>query len=55
VSTKKTKTFARRCGGDHGPRDESRIIEISHAAAQAIGFHPGDEMKVKVEPILPSG
>lgn len=40
---------------DRGPRDESRIIEISRAAAQAIGFSPGDEMKVKVEPILPGG
>jgi rare lipoprotein A len=36
---------------DRGPRDESRIIEISRAAAQAIGFAPSDAMKVKVEPI----
>jgi peptidoglycan lytic transglycosylase len=36
---------------DRGPRDESRIIEISRAAAQAIGFAAGDVMKVKVEPI----
>ena len=38
---------------DRGPRDESRIIDLSRAAAQAIGFAPDDVMKVKVEPILP--
>jgi len=37
---------------DRGPRDESRIIELSRAAAQGLGFSsPYDEMKVKVEPI----
>ena len=39
---------------DRGPRDESKIIELSRAAAQAIGFTPDDVMKVKVEPILPA-
>lgn len=37
---------------DRGPRDESRIIELSRAAAQGLGFSsPYEEMKVKVEPI----
>ena len=37
---------------DRGPRDESRIIELSRAAAQGLGFSsPYDELKVKVEPI----
>ena len=39
---------------DRGPRDESRIIELSRAAAQRLGFSsPYDDLKVKVEPILP--
>ena len=37
---------------DRGPRDESRIIELSRAAAQRLDFSsPYEEMKVKVEPI----
>jgi rare lipoprotein A len=36
---------------DRGPRDETRLIELSRAAAQALGFSPSDEMKVKVEPV----
>ncbi|HKX08554.1 MAG TPA: septal ring lytic transglycosylase RlpA family protein [Stellaceae bacterium] len=37
---------------DRGPRDESRIIELSRAAAQGLGFSsPYEEMKVKIEPI----
>ena len=39
---------------DRGPRDESKIIELPRAAAQAIGFRPDDVMKAKVEPILPA-
>jgi peptidoglycan lytic transglycosylase len=36
---------------DRGPRDESRIIELSRAAAQKLGFAPSDVMKVKIEPV----
>jgi peptidoglycan lytic transglycosylase len=36
---------------DRGPHDETRIIELSRAAAQAIGFAPSDVMKVKIEPV----
>jgi rare lipoprotein A len=37
---------------DRGPHDDNRIIELSRAAAQRLGFSsPGDDMKVKVEPI----
>jgi rare lipoprotein A len=37
---------------DRGPRDESRIIDLSRAAAQGLGFSsPFDVMKVKVEPV----
>lgn len=36
---------------DRGPQDESRIIELSRAAAQGLGFAPSDVMKVKLEPI----
>jgi rare lipoprotein A len=34
---------------DRGPRDTSRIIDLSRAAAQKLGFVPGGVMKVKIE------
>jgi len=36
---------------DRGPRDERRIIDLSRAAAQALGFVPNGVMKVKIEPV----
>jgi rare lipoprotein A len=34
---------------DRGPRDTTRIIDLSRAAAQTLGFTPSGEMKVKIE------
>jgi rare lipoprotein A len=34
---------------DRGPRDTARIIDLSRAAARALGFMPAAEMKVKIE------
>jgi len=36
---------------DRGPRDEDRIIDLSRAAAQGLGFVPQGVMKVKIEPV----
>jgi rare lipoprotein A len=36
---------------DRGPRDTARIIDLSPAAAQALGFTSSAEMKVKIERI----
>lgn len=34
---------------DRGPRDKSRIIDLSRSAAQALGFAADGIMKVKIE------
>jgi rare lipoprotein A len=34
---------------DRGPRDRSRIIDLSRSAAQALGFVADGIMKVKIE------
>ena len=39
---------------DRGPRDTSRIIDLSRAAAQALGFTSDGVMKVKLERVSPA-